>query len=373
MLVFIFYLFIGVIAIQLFYWVVIFAPFTFRNGNNNSNVTAQQQPVSVIICAKNEAHNLSKYLREILTQKYTAFEVIVVDDNSTDNTKTVIENYQKDYNNLKYIFLAAEEKQLPGKRSALLKGIEHADYEWLVFTDADCRPASLGWLRYITRPLFEGKEIAIGFSTYKYEFGLLNALIRYETVYTALQYFSFASIGLPYMAVGRNMAYTKTLFYKSKQFFQEQNTLSGDDDLLINELATANNFGLVWNNNAKIISVPNKTYTAWFNQKIRHYSAGFQYKIKHKVILGTLYASTLISSTLLITLISINFEIEILLLILFLKLFIQLVVCYKLLNKFNESGLLVWMLVLDFFFPMILVTLATASIFYKQNIAWKNN
>jgi glycosyltransferase involved in cell wall biosynthesis len=372
-LVFILYLFIGALVIQLFFWLVIFAPFAFRNGNNNSNVTAQQQPVSVIICAKNEAHNLSKYLREVLTQKYNTFEVIVVDDNSTDNTKTIIENLQKEYNHLKYVFLSAEEKKLPGKRSAILKGIEHADYEWLVFTDADCRPASLGWLRYITRPLFEGKEIAIGFSTYKYEFGLLNALIRYETVYTALQYFSFASIGLPYMAVGRNMAYTKTFFYKSKQFFQEQNTLSGDDDLLINELATANNFGLVWNNNAKIISVPNKTYTAWFNQKMRHYTAGFQYKIKHKVILGTLYTSSLTSSILLIILFTINKKIEILFLILLMKLVIQLIVSYKLLNKFKESGLLVWMLVLDFFFPMILVTLATASIFYKQNIAWKNN
>lgn len=338
-----------------------------------SNVTAQQQPVSVIICARNEAHNLLKYLKEILEQKYTQFEVIVVDDNSTDNTKTVIENYQKDYNNLKYVFLAAEEKKLLGKRSALLKGIEHANYEWLVFTDADCRPVSLGWLRYITRPLFEGKEISIGFSTYKNEFGLLNALIRYETFYTAMQYFSLASIGLPYMAVGRNMAYTKTLFYKSKQFFQEQNTLSGDDDLLINELATTKNFGLVWNYNAKIISVPNKTYTAWFQQKMRHYTAGFQYKIKHKVILGILYSSSLISSILLVTLFALNKKIEVLFLILLLKLFIQLVVSFKLLNKFKETGLLVWMLVLDFFFPMILITLATASIFYKQNIAWKNN
>lgn len=366
-----FYLFLAATAIQLFYWLVVFAPFAFNGKNNSSTVTAQQQPVSIIICAKNEAENLKKYLPFILSQKYTLFEIIVVDDNSEDDTAQVVKALQQENINLKYVFLSAEEKQLKGKRSALLKGIEIAAYEWIVVTDADCRPQSNGWLRYITKPLYEGKELSIGFSPYKTEFGLLNVIIRYETFYTALQYFSFASIGIPYMAVGRNMAYTKTFFKKSKMFYAENKTLSGDDDLLVNELATKNNFGLVWNFNGQIISVPKKTYTEWFQQKIRHYSAGKQYQKKHKLILGTLYSTSLISSVSALVLVFTKNETELFFIILFTKLLLLLIIANKALSTFKQSGLLLWVLVLDFLFPMILFTLATASIFYNDKIAWK--
>ncbi len=366
-----FYLFIAATAIQLFYWVVVFAPFAFTGRNNSSTVTAQQQPVSIIICAKNEAENLKKYLPFVLSQKYTVFEIIVVDDNSEDDTAQIIKAFQQENTNLKYVFLPAEEKQLKGKRSALLKGIETAAYEWIVVTDADCRPQSNGWLRYITKPLYEGKELSIGLSPYKSEFGLLNALIRYETFYTALQYFSFASIGMPYMAVGRNMAYTKTFFRKSKMFYAEDNTLSGDDDLLVNELATKNNFGLVWNFNGQVISVPKKTYTEWFRQKIRHYKAGKQYQKKHQLILGTLYSTSLISSLSALILLMAKTEKEWFFIILLAKLFLLLIIANKALSTFKQSGLLLWVLVLDFLFPMILFTLATASVFFNDNIAWK--
>ncbi len=369
----VFYLFLLAVSIQLFYWLVVFAPFSFTDRNNTSTVTAQQQPVSIIICAKNEAENLKKYLPHILSQKYTAFEIIVVDDNSTDNTKEIIETLMLTAPQLKYVFLPAEEKILPGKRSVLLKGIAAAAYEWIVLTDADCRPKSNGWLRYITKPLYEGKELVIGYSPYKPGFGLLNAIIRYETFYTALQYFSFAAIGMPYMAVGRNMAYTKSFFRKSKNFHNAGNTLSGDDDLLVNELATKNNYGLVWSYHSQILSVPKKTYSSWFQQKIRHYTAGNQYKNKHKVILGTLYASSLLVSISALVLCVSNFKIEILFIMLFAKILLQAIVSFRVLSRWKESGLLLWVLVLDFLFPMILFTLGTASIFYKQKIAWKKN
>lgn len=365
------YLFIVATAIQLFYWVVVFAPFAFTRKKNSSTVTAQQQPVSIIICAKNESINLKKYLPFIFSQKYTVFEIIVVDDNSEDNTAQIIKDFQEENINLKYVYLSAEEKKLKGKRSALLKGVEAASYEWIVVTDADCRPQSNGWLRYITKPLYEGKELSIGLSPYKYEFGFLNALIRYETFYTALQYFSFASIGMPYMAVGRNMAYTKAFFRKSKMFYAENNTLSGDDDLLVNELATKNNFGLVWNFNGQVISEPKKTYSEWFQQKIRHYSAGKQYQKKHQLILGTLHSTSLISSLSGLVLIVLKNEKEWFLIILFAKLFLLFIIANKALSTLKQSGLLLWVLVLDFFFPMILFTLATASVFFNDNIAWK--
>lgn len=370
---FVFYLFLFAVSIQLFYWVMVFAPFSFSNKNNISTVTAQQQPVSIIICAKNEAENLNKYLPYVLSQKYNTFEVIVVDDDSTDNTKEVIEAVMLSASQLKYVFLSAEEKILPGKRSVLLKGINAAAHEWIVLTDADCRPKSNAWLRYITKPLYEGKELVMGYSPYKPNFGLLNVIIRYETFYTALQYFSFAAIGMPYMAVGRNMAYTKSFFRQSKNFHNAENTISGDDDLLVNELATKNNFGLVWNYHSQILSVPKKTYSSWFQQKIRHYTAGNQYKNKHKVILGILYISSLFTSISALLLFLHGFKIEELFIILLAKVFIQSIVALRLLSRWKESGLLVWVLVLDFLFPMILFTLGTASIFYKQKIAWKKN
>ncbi len=192
------------------------------------------EPISVIICARNEAKNLLQNLPLILEQNYPDFEVVVVNDRSWDGTKEVLDDFAKNYNNLKIVTVGEGAKFIAGKKFAATMGIKAAAHNWLVFTDADCYPASNNWLMDMQPPDDDAKEIVLGYSPYLKKDGLLNALIRFETFFTAVNYLSFALKGMPYMGVGRNMAYKKSLFFENKGFAAHMHIPSGDDDLFVN-------------------------------------------------------------------------------------------------------------------------------------------
>src|SRR5581483_1786901 len=128
-----------------------------------------------------------------------------------------------------------------GKKFALTMGIKASKNEYLLFTDADCRPASANWITRMAVNFNRSTEIVLGYSPYQSAGGLLNSFIRFETIRTAINYLSAALAGNPYMGIGRNLAYTKTLFFKNKGFASHMHVMSGDDDLFVNENATAGN------------------------------------------------------------------------------------------------------------------------------------
>jgi poly-beta-1,6-N-acetyl-D-glucosamine synthase len=350
-----FYLLLLCAFIQWIYWVAVLATTAFAKWNEEPLPEDNQQPVSVIICAKNEAENLKQYLPTVLEQQYVQFEVIVVNDHSSDETLKILSDFKK-----KYVHLKIEN----------LSGIQSARFEWIALTDADCRPASNLWLQYITKPLNCGKELSIGYSPHDVQSGLLNRIIRYETFFTAAQYFGFTLCGLPYMATGRNMAYTKAFFKKSKLFFQSKISVSGDDDLLVNELSDANKTQLVLHENSFMISKPLSTWRDWFRQKTRHYQAGFHYKFKHRITLGLFYFSWLmlylISFILLTSKINLLFIAE----VLFFMILTKWLISYLLMKRFKSLSLWIYMPLFDFLLPLFLFTLGTLSLFNKGK--WKN-
>ncbi len=196
------------------------------------------EPVSVIICARNEDENLTEFLPKILTQEYPEFEVIVVNDCSWDNTETVIDEFARIFPNLKKISIKEDENYKHGKKFAVLVGIKGAKYENLVFTDADCYPSSNTWLKEMASGFTSKKEILLGYGAYIKTHGFLNKLIRFDTFTIALRYLSAGMKGKAYMGVGRNLGYKKSLFFKHKGFSSHYHINSGDDDLFVNEAAT---------------------------------------------------------------------------------------------------------------------------------------
>ncbi|WP_236634438.1 glycosyltransferase [Pedobacter antarcticus] len=244
------------------------------------------EPISVIICARNEADNLSQYLPLVLEQNYPNFEVIVVNDRSWDRTREVLETLSEQYKNLKIVKVPEGEKFIAGKKFAVTMGIKAASNEWLVFTDADCSPASPNWLLGMQQPADEQVSIVLGYSPYMRSRGILNSLIRFETFFTAINYLSFALKGMPYMGVGRNMAYKRSLFFKNRGFAAHMHIPSGDDDLFVNANATSRNTEIRINPDAHVWSVPNTTLGAYLRQKKRHFGAGKFYKKSHQFILS---------------------------------------------------------------------------------------
>ena len=240
--------------------------------------------VSVIIAARNEAENLEKHLPLILKQNYFNFEVIVVDDQSIDNTEEIVLKMISNYSHLKYFKINQNIKS--SKKHALTKGIEIAKYDHLIFTDADCKPLSDNWLKTFQIYFNNQNSIVLGYSPYKQIDSRLNRIIRFETYQTALNYFGFAKLGLAYMGVGRNLGYTKSVFAHSNGFQAHQNMLSGDDDLLVNQVAGQFIISCCLEPESFVESKPKTTFKSWIDQKRRHYTTAPKYKLFHQLLLG---------------------------------------------------------------------------------------
>ncbi|GHC55849.1 glycosyltransferase [Ulvibacter litoralis] len=252
-------------------------------------ISSENHAISLIVCAKNEAENLKNNIPLWLAQAYPNFEIILINDASSDDTLEIMEQFAAENDCIQIVNVKNNEAFWGNKKYALTLGIKRAKNKRMLFTDADCKPASNNWLALMAGSFTEEKELVLGYGAYEKAPGLLNSLIRYETLLTAVQYFSYAKVGMPYMGVGRNLAYTSNLYYANNGFMSHIKIPSGDDDLFVNEAATSKNTALCYSENAFTYSLPKKTWKSWFIQKKRHVSTAKLYKPTHKFLLGTYY------------------------------------------------------------------------------------
>lgn len=245
--------------------------------------------VSVIVCARNEQTNLSDYLHTLLAQDYPCYEVIVVNDGSEDNTQQVLEQYAQQYNNLYVTFVPCEARVLSSKKLALTIGIKAAHYDYLLLTDADCRPESRQWIREMMSAFVRGgeqTEVVLGYGAYFEKNTWLSSIINYDTLFIALQYMGMAAARHPYMGVGRNLAYKKDTFFQHDGFRGMLNERSGDDDLFVNKVTNRGNTVIVGSRESITWSPPKMTWQEWIHQKRRHLSVSHHYKTSSKLRLG---------------------------------------------------------------------------------------
>ncbi|MCD6066360.1 MAG: glycosyl transferase family 2 [Bacteroidetes bacterium] len=328
-------------------------------------------PVSIIVCARNEGDNLTEFLPKILSQDYPAFEVIVVNDCSYDNTEDVLREYKEIFTNLKAINVKEDDYYKHGKKFALMVGIKGASYEHLLLTDADCKPDSDLWISAMMSGYEPGKEIVLGYGPYLKEKTFLNRLIRYDTFLIALQYLSLALKNKAYMGVGRNLSYRKELFFKHKGFAGHYHLQSGDDDLFINEASTGSNTAVVLSKDSFTHSVPAKKFKEWRDQKLRHITTAPLYKPSTKRILGWYYSVNYLFHGLVIAGLCFKDTATLAGGIWFLKIVVQLIVFNKVMKKLDEKDLLPFVFIFDltllFFYPI----LQLSRKFVKPN-KWKS-
>jgi len=275
--------FLFFLLVQLIFYLGIYSRVAFQR---KKQVPAAEEPVSVIVCARNEADNLEKYLPVVLSQQYPEFEVIVVDDASSDETDTLLQRFTGQYPQLRTTTIRADKKFTHGKKLAVTIGIKAAKYDILVFIDAVCEPASDQWLKTMVSHLQGEKQIVLGYGGYTSQKGLLNKYIRYDTLTIAMQYLSFAISGFPFMGVGRNIVYRKSFFNGTSGFTRHLHLLSGDDDLFVNENATGKNTAVEFSHASHTRSAPSQTFEKWIWQKKRHLTTAPLYKARDKFLLG---------------------------------------------------------------------------------------
>ena len=331
--------------LQLFFWGVVASRLAFYKPS--SKTTTSQHPVSVIICARNEAKNLEAHLPLFLNQNYRFFEVIVVNDNSSDKTIDVLLKFQEKYSNLRILNIC-NKPTLPGKKAALSKGIFAAQYNLVLLSDADCFPASNSWIQEMQSEISDKKCIVLGFSPYIcIEKSFLNTFIRFEAIYTAIQYLSLALYHLPYMGVGRNLLYSKSIFLERGAFSKHADIASGDDDLFINDAADRTNTSIKVTSNAFTYSLPKGSWRGYYHQKTRHFTTGIKYKMKHQVILGMLALSHFLHYVLGFYLMLIPEYSSSVFLLILVRMGMVVWLYQGILKRLNHSDLWIWIPLLD--------------------------
>ena len=280
----IFLIFFFFVAIQLSYVVFIFLRLAFFK--EKKPVASTLMPISIIIAARNESDNLYDNLPFILTQDYPEFEVIIVNNQSVDESAWLLKALCLQHKNLKVVEIGKNKHLLPGKKLPITLGVKAAKYEKMVFTDADCKPASNQWLRIMSETFTEKNQIILGYAPYFRTKGIINRIIRYDTAFIGASYLSFALAKIPYMGVGRNLAYTKKVFESVRGFKSHYSLPSGDDDLFIQEAAVNQNYTIQISPETFCYSKASETWKGWVRQKTRHYSTSSRYKVIKKALLG---------------------------------------------------------------------------------------
>lgn len=364
-----FYSFIVIIGIQLLYYLFIFSSVSFYKQNTKKSY--KLKGVSIIICAKNESESLKEYLPLFAKQEYPNFELVLVNDRSTDSTYDVMEKFSDKYNNVTIVNVKENEAFWGNKKYALTLGIKAAKYNHLILTDADCKPLSKNWIKHMCSQFHASKNIILGYGAYeKTRHSFLNKCIRFETLLTAIQYFSYALKGMPYMGVGRNLAYTKDIFYKSNGFADHIKILSGDDDLFINQNATKNNVAISIAPQSFTKSLPETSFSSWFSQKRRHISTSYKYKLKHKILLALFYASQLLFWVLGITLLSYQYQPKFIITFFIGIILIKYIIIGLSAKKLLEKDLILLIPILELFLVCFQLSIFITNMFSKPT-HWK--
>jgi glycosyltransferase involved in cell wall biosynthesis len=368
MLTLILYFFIAVVVIQLFYYLIVFAKFSFAK---KQEVTPKNIPISVIVCAKNEEENVIKYIPLLLEQNYPDFEIVLIDDASRDNTLDVFEEFEKQNTNVRLVKVKNNEAFWGNKKYALTLGIKAATKEHLLFTDADCYPTSKDWITSMSAQFTNEKTIILGYGSYeKIANSFLNKIIRFETLLTALQYFSWAKMGKPYMGVGRNLAYLKEEFFNVNGFIDHIQIRSGDDDLFINQAANSRNIAISYLPESFTVSTPKTSFGDWFIQKRRHVATAKYYKAFDQIQLGLFFSSQLLFLLLPIALLIFQFQWILVLGLIGLRYLVSWITIGFAAGKLKEKDVMYWYPIIEIILIFTQINVFVTNIFSKP-AHWK--
>ncbi len=304
-------------------------------------------PVSVIVAAHNEAENLPRLLESLSQLNYPEWELVLVLDRCTDESVQVIAAWKSKLPLVHLVKITQTPAGWSPKKWAIEQGVATATHEHLLLTDADCR-VQPDWISAFAQS-WTHEEVLIGLGPYEQAPGWLNKIIRWETFSTALLMAGMARLNMPYMAVGRNLAYRKSFFQRNEGLVSFAGQLSGDDDLLVNAFAQPESTSVVLIPGSWTFSLPKTTWRSWFLQKMRHVSGSAAYTVKSKLWLALFHGSHFLFYFGLIILSFEPLTAKVVFPLYLLRLAISWYLTYLVNKKIREPNLLTWFPVLDLF------------------------
>ena len=353
------------ILVQLGFWTKVWVSVSLKLDHNSTpsgdERDADLPHIQIFIVFKNEANNLLKNLPQILSQEYPSFELILVDDHSTDSSTELIKNLRSQDDRIQLI---SAPYGIAGKKEALDYAVRKIGEGWMAFTDADCCPSSNQWLRK-TIEVNSDESVILGYGPMLKTRGWLNKLIRYETWYIAQQYFSQALSGNAFMGVGRNLFYTKTVFDQVNGFKSHLDLKSGEDDLMVSSLQSIK-LGVSLSPESFMYCVAKTRWNDYFQQKRRHATTSFRYSFQTKVLLSLLHSTHL--GFVLVGIWGIILGYDFVISLIIAKYIIQMALTKKVMQHFKVEDLWIWQWLLDIIMALFYLILAVSLI--KRRNDW---
>ncbi|MDR2814615.1 MAG: glycosyltransferase [Prevotellaceae bacterium] len=343
--------------IQLYYYLVHFGRvlrFRSKSGKRNDG----QLPVSIVICAKNEQHNLKKNLPLFLKQDYSTFEVVVVNDGSTDESEMVLYDLKQHHSNLQITTIEQDRKFGHDKKLAITVGIKAARYDFIVFTEPDCAPRSDKWLAAIWQAFGPSGEVVVSYCSADFRGGIAEKIIRSDSVFSALFSLRAAIKGKPYRSSIKNMGISQALFFRNKGFASYNAYPQSEETIFLCRNANRQNTQVTLAHDAILSSSQKLTFGQWFQQKCIYASLlnmgkrGRKHvhtEMTSRVLLFLCVAAFIGIAVLRQSYLPLAAAAPLLLI----RFTAKVVVFSKATKKLQEHGIAVWLLIYDIFSPLL--------------------
>lgn len=344
--------------IQLLYYWIFFSRMAY-SGKQSGNTG--KPPVSIVLTVSNQYLALRDNLPAIMEQDYPDYEVVIVNDNSDDDTSELLESFTKKHKHLSVVELTQRLNWFKGRKFPLSLGIKSAKNETLVLTDIRCQPAGKNWLSEIVSAYKPSTEIILGYSSYRTYSGI-NKWLRFTAFYDAMFYLSMALSGIAFKAIGRNLSYKKSLFYRHKGFSSHYVIDAGDDELFVNKAATSKNVSVLTSSDSKVYITRPVKFGAWLKaEKTRLFVRRF-FKLKHRLLLQIFNVSNFIFYGLFFTCLILAKPVLAVLMLFLLRLVSQLIIFGTIQKRLAEKKILLFsplfelfLIVIDFFIWLLII------------------
>ena len=345
---------------------------SFKKSNNNSKkIKKFSAGVSVILCVRNGEDSIFNILDDLQKQIYdNDLEFIIVDDNSTDETKSIIDKFIEQNNNFKYVSSKKGNQLLKHKKRALDAGITAAQYEILLFTDVDCR-VNNKWVESMASN-FINQDYVIGYSSVRNNSLLVSKFQKLDFLMLMISAYSSCNKGNPLACSGQNQAYRKSLFNMVGGFNKISKLLQGDDSIFLNICKKYKeiNIGFSQLPNSFVSSKSFNSWSDFFIQRIR-WAGDANIMWKYNKLFYIIIISTFISNlSCMIFPILKNINYNLIICLIILKFIFEFLLYNRAIKIFHENFNL-----FEFIFWFIIqipyVVLMGVCSFFQSNIKWK--
>ena len=263
-------IFLVSLFVQLYFYLHYYLQPTYRINDEKKqriHYLSELPPVSVVIYANNDSEQLRNNLEYFLTQDYPEFEIIVVNDGSSDESEDVLSEFEAKFSNLYHTFVAEGARNLSRRKLSLTLGIKAARYDIVLLSDANCRPGSNRWIYSFARNFTEKTDLVIGCTILEKHKGLFERLTSFDVLLHNLRFIGYALSNKPYMGEGTNLAYRKSLFFAHKGFAKFMQLHTGDDDLFVNQVANRRNTKIELSADSRMTAIYESNIEGWLYQK----------------------------------------------------------------------------------------------------------